>query len=324
MKLEDAIFEIKDQDSFQSLSLEVFRFQYERNRVYRSFVDSLKKDIRDIQNIDEIPFLPIGFFKTHKVSCQENFQKVFLSSATTSMVQSKHYVFDLNLYQRSFLNTFQNHFGELSELCIFALLPSYLEREGSSLVYMVEKLIEKSHPKSGFYLHNQEELAQKILENEKNQLPTLLFGVSYALLDFAQRFPMSLSNTKIMDTGGMKGKREEMPKEEFNAVLKKAFGLSTIYSEYGMTELLSQGYTTQESLFETPSWMKILIRELNDPFCYLKDGQTGGINVIDLANLYSCSFIATDDLGKNKSSCTFEVLGRFDHSDLRGCNLLVQ
>ncbi len=319
------IFNINNADEFDDLALEVFRFQYENNKVYNQFCDHLKKSPQNVSLLEEIPFLPISFFKTHKVlSTQKEAKTIFTSSGTTQSITSKHYVPDLKLYEESFLKAFDVFYGSSEEFCILALLPSYLEREGSSLIYMVNNLIDKSkHTKSGFYLNNLEELHQKLQELDKVGTKTLLIGVSFALLDLAEQFPLHLKNTIVMETGGMKGRRKELIREELHQILKQGLGVNKIHSEYGMTELLSQGYSKGDGTFKTPPWMKIITRDTEDPLTIQPNGKTGGINVIDLANVYSCAFIATQDLGKTYFDGTFEVLGRFDDSDIRGCNLMV-
>ena len=319
------IFNISNAEEFDALALDVFRFQHKNNKVYRDFCDHLKKSPNHVTNHLEIPFLPISFFKSHEViTGQREPQTIFTSSGTTQSITSKHLVTDLSLYEESFQNTFQLFYGNPEELCILALLPSYLEREGSSLIYMVKNLIERSkHPSSGFYLHNLDELRQKLKTLQQQNTKTLLIGVSFALLDLAEQFPTSLQNTIVMETGGMKGRRKELIREELHNILKEGLGVSHIHSEYGMTELLSQGYSKGNGIFEPPPWMKIITRDTEDPLTIQPNGKTGGINVIDLANLYSCSFIATQDLGKTHQDGTFEVLGRFDDSDIRGCNLMV-
>nr|WP_297787164.1 acyl transferase [uncultured Allomuricauda sp.] len=327
MKQFDAhrIFNINNADEFDSLALEIFRFQYENNKVYGQFCDHLKKTPQNVFDYLKIPFLPISFFKSHKVlSVQKEAKVVFTSSGTTQTTTSNHFVPDIELYEESFLTAFQEFYGSPRDFCILALLPSYLERKGSSLIYMVNKLIDNSeHPESGFYLHNLEELHQKLQELDKNGTKTLLIGVSFALLDLAEQFPMHLKNTIVMETGGMKGRRKELIREELHQILKKELGVPKIHSEYGMTELLSQGYSKGDGVFKTPPWMKIITRDTEDPLTIQSQGKTGGINVIDLANVYSCSFIATQDLGKIHLDDSFEVLGRFDDSDIRGCNLMV-
>ena len=319
------IFEIKDID-FENLALKVFAYQAKNNSLYRSYLQYLNVDVNAIKTISKIPFLPIQFFKTHRVvSHAEKEQIIFTSSGTTGMQKSSHYVKDLEIYEQSFLRGFQQFYGDIQEYCILALLPSYIEKGGSSLVYMTQKLIEKSqHKQSGFYLYNLEELADTLKTLDKKGQKVLLIGVSYALLDLIEKHTFNLKNTIVLETGGMKGYRKEMVKEEFYTILKKGFGLNEIHSEYGMTELLSQAYSYNNGCFKTVPWLKVLIRDINDPFEILPLEKSGGINIIDLANIYSCSFIATQDLGKIYTDGTFSVLGRFDDSDIRGCNLMVQ
>ena len=312
-----------EKEGFEALALEIFRFQYQNNLVYRTYVDALIHDITTIDAVNKIPFLPVSFFKSQNV-VTTNFEpeKVFESSGTTSSVNSRHFVKDLSLYEESFLKSFELFYGSIKDYCILGLLPSYLERDNSSLIYMVNKLIEQSsNSQSGFYLDEYEKLASVIIELEKSQQKTILIGVTFALLDFAEQFPMTLQYTTILETGGMKGRRKEMIREELHAVLQNAFKVPSIHSEYGMTELLSQAYSKGDGIFSTPPWMKILVRDEEDPLLVKKTG-SGIINVIDLANIYSCSFIATDDAGKIYDDNSFEVLGRVDGSDLRGCSLL--
>ena len=327
IELEGKIFEVTN-DNFVSVAFEVFRFQYEFNPVYRRYCDTLKIDIAQISLPRQIPFLPISLFKTHQV-VTTNFDEavIFESSGTTQTTNSKHYVKDLDLYQKSFTSTFRLFYGDPAEWCILALLPSYLERNNSSLVMMADQLIQQSkHPQSGFYLTDHKSLDHTLQVLEKQGQKTLLIGVTFALLDFAEQFPMPLYYTTIMETGGMKGRREEMTRQQVHEILCNSFQLKQIHSEYGMTELLSQGYSTGDGLFKTPPWMSVLLREEDDPFAiHLNPGLdtvTGIINVIDLANIYSCSFIATDDAGKLYPDGSFEVLGRVDNSDIRGCSLL--
>ena len=321
---EKEIFKIKTEKDFEHLALEIFHYQYKNVEVYRRFCDLLKTDISEVKSIENIPFLPIQFFKSHKIIAREKGEAaVFTSSGTTGSTPSKHFVADLNLYETSFLKAFEKQYGHPSNFCILALLPSYLEREGSSLIYMVENLIEKSnHPDSGFYLSEMDTLAEKLQLLEESGQKTILIGVSFALLDLVEKRKFHLKNTIVMETGGMKGRRKEMIKEELHQLLKKGFGVEEIHSEYGMTELLSQSYSSGHGLFTCPPWMKVLMRDDADALSYVPN-KSGGINVIDLANLYSCAFIATQDLGKMKGENTFEVLGRFDASDVRGCNLMV-
>jgi len=323
--LEKKIFSINSEAEFQELALEIFNFQYLNNDIYKEYVDYVGVVPSKVEKLAQIPFLPIEFFKTRKVIINNGKESaIFQSSGTTRQINSKHYVVSELLYQNSFLNGFKHFYGNITDYCILALLPGYLERQGASLVYMVEHLMKHSaHPDNGFYLYEHEVLAKKLEKLIANKQKFLLIGVSYALIDFADNFPIDLSSGIIMETGGMKGTRKEMLKNELHDYLKKAFKVPYIHSEYGMTELLSQAYSEGDGIFTTPAWMKILIRDTYDPFYYLKNEKSGGINVIDLANLYSCSFIETKDLGRIKQNGQFEVLGRFDNSDIRGCNLLV-
>jgi len=319
------IFDIESYADFNSMALQIFRFQYQNNPVYQKFCNLLGKTDDSVPSIGEIPFLPIEFFKSKKIITGTGVPKIrFTSSGTTGSRTSTHHVLDVSLYEMSFRKAFEFFYGPVTDYCILALLPSYLERKGSSLIYMVEDLIKHSdHSDSGFYLHNTLGLRNKLEELENKGSKTLLIGVSFALLDLIDKFPVPLKNTIVMETGGMKGRRKEMIREELHDTLKKGFGVSSIHSEYGMTELLSQAYSSGDGLFRTPPWMKILIRDTEDPLTLQNSGKTGGINVIDLANANSCSFIATQDLGKLHGDGSFEVLGRFDHSDIRGCNLMV-
>jgi phenylacetate-coenzyme A ligase PaaK-like adenylate-forming protein len=285
----------------------------------------LKTDVQRVKSLEQIPFLPIQFFKSHKVVSNKNpIQETFTSSGTTGMTTSKHFVTDVSLYEESYRNGFSQFYGNIEDYVVLALLPSYLEREGSSLIYMVEDLIQMTNnPESGFYLHNHEELIGKLIRLDSSGQNVILIGVTYALLDLIEKHPFQLQNTIIMETGGMKGRRKEMIREELHEQLCQGFGVTAIHSEYGMTELLSQAYSLGNGVFECPSWMQILVRDTEDALSYVAEGKTGGINVIDLANINSCSFIATQDLGKKNPNNSFEVLGRFDNSDIRGCNLMV-
>ena len=318
------MFDIKNYQEFEKQCVQLFEFQMDNNPVYSTYAEIILKG-RTPRNIKEIPFLPIEFFKSEQIICQgHKIEEIFLSSGTTGD-QSKHLVSDLSIYESSFRKAFQLFYGDITEYCVLSLLPNYREREGSSLIYMVDDLIKSSkHKKSGFYLNDYERLSETILKLEEDGQKTILFGVSYALLDLANQFPQQLKNTIIMETGGTKGKRKELLKEELHKILKSAFNLRNIHSEYGMTELLSQSYSKGDNIFKTPPWKKILIRDINDPLSILGDNKTGGINIIDLANIYSCPFIATQDLGEIYGDGTFSVLGRFDNSDVRGCNLLIQ
>jgi len=319
------IFTISNQKQFEKIALKVFRFQYENNLVYREFCDFLNVEKGAVKSIQHLPFLPIQFFKSHViVASPDAIQQTFTSSGTTRMATSKHLVTNVSLYEQSYRNAFSQFYGNIEDYTVLALLPSYLEREGSSLIYMVNDLIERSNnPNSGFYLHNYDELITKLTELDASGQNVLLIGVTYALLDVIEKQKFELKNTIIMETGGMKGKRKEMIREELHQMLCNGFGVTSIHSEYGMTELLSQAYSFGNGIFECPNWMSILIRDTEDALTYVDYGKTGGINVIDLANINSCSFIATQDLGKKHLNNSFEVLGRFDNSDIRGCNLMV-
>jgi phenylacetate-coenzyme A ligase PaaK-like adenylate-forming protein len=319
------IFTISSQKQFEKIALKVFRFQYENNLVYQEFCNFLKTEPQKVKSIQQIPFLPIQFFKSHEVVSNTNaIEETFTSSGTTGMITSKHLVSDASVYEESYRKGFSQFYGNIEDYVVLALLPSYLEREGSSLIYMVEDLIQlTNNDNSGFYLNNHEELIQKMIELDQAGQNVILIGVTYALLDLIEKQQFQLQHTIIMETGGMKGKRKEMIREELHEQLCQGFGVTAIHSEYGMTELLSQAYSLGEGVFECPSWMQIHIRDTEDALTYIKDGKTGGINVIDLANINSCSFIATQDLGKKNPNTTFEVLGRFDNSDIRGCNLMV-
>jgi len=319
------IFTISNQKQFDKIALKVFRYQYENNLVYREFCDFLKTDVQKVKSIQQIPFLPIQFFKSHAIVSSTNpVQTTFTSSGTTGMITSKHLVTDVSIYEESYRKGFSQFYGNIEDYVILALLPSYLEREGSSLIHMVDDLIQLSNQaESGFYLHNYEALIAKLIQLDQAGQNVILIGVTYALLDLVEKHSFQFENTIIMETGGMKGKRKEMIREELHQQLCEGFGVNAIHSEYGMTELLSQAYSLGEGIFECPSWMQVLVRDTEDALSYVRGGKTGGINVIDLANINSCSFIATQDLGKKYANGSFEVLGRFDHSDIRGCNLMV-
>ena len=327
--LTNSIFNIDNDRAFCKEALQVFQYQAAHNKLYSRYLNTLKIDPKAIQKVRHIPFLPIEFFKNHTIiTGNDPVQHVFSSSGTTGMIQSRHSITDLRIYEESYRKAFELFYGAITGYCILALLPSYLEREGSSLVYMADDLIRRSkHPDSGFYLHNYDELLMKLRELETQKQRTLLLGITYSLLDIAERYTAhnypKLQHTILMETGGMKGKRKEMIREELHGILCSSFGVQAIHSEYGMTELLSQAYSKGNGRFLCPPWMRVLIRDTNDPFTLLANQQTGGINVIDLANVNSCSFIATQDLGKTFDDGTFEVLGRFDASDIRGCNLLM-
>ena len=321
----DDLFTISTKKQFEKIALKTFRFQYENNIVYKKFCDYLKTEVTNVKSLTQIPFLPIQFFKSHQIVSNTNtFQETFTSSGTTGAITSSHFVTDVTLYEQSYSQAFNQFYGNIENFVVLALLPSYLERSGSSLIYMVSDLIKKSqNPESDFYLNNYDELITKLLILDKRGQNVLLIGVTYALLDLIEKQNFKLKHTIVMETGGMKGKRKEMIREELHQILCDGFGVSTIHSEYGMTELLSQAYSLGDGIFECPNWMHVLIRDTEDAFSYVANQKTGGINVIDLANINSCSFIATQDLGKKYDNQSFEVLGRFDHSDIRGCNLMV-
>lgn len=323
--LSQEIFNITTSQQFEKLALEVFSHQFGHNKVYRAFCSHLKKSPETVINLSEIPFLPIQFFKSHAVvTGTKPVEQVFTSSGTTGLQTSRHLVIDLELYHNSFLKAFHYFYGNPSGYTILALLPSYLERSGSSLIFMVDELIKQSRkPHSGFYLHNLDELTKKLLQLEASAEKTILIGVSFALLDLVERHRFSLKNTIVMETGGMKGRRKELIREELHQFLKEGFGVPEIHSEYGMTELLSQAYSNESGIFKCPPWMKVLTRDTEDALQLLPLGKSGGLNIIDLANINSCSFIATQDLGRVFTDSSFEVIGRFDNADIRGCNLMV-
>jgi phenylacetate-coenzyme A ligase PaaK-like adenylate-forming protein len=319
-------FAIVSEEEFNSCALATFRFQSEQIEVYKNYLQLLGVDVRAISHYTQIPFLPVSLFKSKEIIASNYTPEIiFTSSGTTGMITSQHQVAKVDLYEHSFLKAFQNAYGAIEEYCVIGLLPAYLERKGSSLVYMVNRLIEKSnHPHSGFYLNQYSELQQLLQQLKSNKQKTILIGVTFALLDMAENFSVDFPDLIVMETGGMKGRRKEIVREELHRILAKGFGVEKIHSEYGMTELLSQAYSNGDGLFNCPPWMKIIIREINDPKQLVKEGITGGVNIIDLANYYSCAFISTQDLGKIHPDNQFEIVGRFDNVDLRGCNLLVQ
>lgn len=325
-QLLDRVFEVDGDTAFNARALELFHLHATHNPVYRGFLTGLGVTTDDVDSLEGIPFLPISAFKNHRVLLAGlDPTSHFTSSGTTGVTTSVHHVPWPSLYERSFMRSFTRAYGDPSTWRIIALLPAYLEREGSSLVYMAQRLIEATgDPLSGTYLYKYQDVAALLRRSEEEGKPTLLLGVTFALLDLAERFPQAIPNTVIMETGGMKGRRPEIVRDELHRVLKEAFQVPSIHSEYGMTELLSQAWSKGEGRYSAPPWMKILVRDPNDPLGYLPHGRTGGLNVIDLANVASCPFIATQDLGRMQPDGTFEVLGRFDHSDLRGCNLLME
>jgi hypothetical protein len=323
--MQNAVFNIQNQSDFKTCALQVFRHQFKNNAIYRSFCDLLYIHSSDVKEVEEIPFLPIQFFKSHAVlSSTQAVKETFTSSGTTGSSVSKHMVTDLSWYTKSYTKGFEYFYGPIEDYTVLGLLPNYLERDGSSLIYMVDDFIKKSNkPASGFYLNNLTELSKTLIALDKKGEKVLLVGVTFALLDLIERQQFKLQNTIIMETGGMKGRRKEIIRNELHEILCAGFGVSKIYSEYGMTELLSQGYSSGDGIFDCPPWMKILARDTEDALTMVGTNKTGGLNVIDLANYNSCSFIATQDLGKVDNNGRFEVLGRFDHSDIRGCNLMV-
>jgi len=321
----EKIFDIKNHSEFKKQCLDIYNFQYENNMVYQNYCNMICEDPTDVNEINKIPFLPISFFKTKKILSTDNFEKVFYSSGTTTNSRSKHFISSLKLYQKSFINNFKLNYSDITQYTILALLPNYYENKDSSLIYMIEKLIKLSKSKeSGFFLDDYVNLSKKLIElDTKKEKKTILIGVPYALLDMIDFTQFQLNNTIIMETGGMKGRRKEMVRTELHEKLKRGFGVSKIHSEYGMTELLSQAYSKGDGIFKTPSWMKVIIRDINDAQNLDFNKKSGAINIIDLANYNSCSFIATDDMGKHVNDDEFELIGRVDNSDIRGCNLLV-
>ncbi|MGX5687983.1 acyl transferase [Arcticibacter tournemirensis] len=320
------LFSIQSESDFNQLAIETFQFQAAKNQVYSRFVEALRIDRDKVNEVSRIPFLPVEFFKSHAVKSGEyEPQIIFSSSGTTGMIQSRHLVKEIGLYEESFLNGFNFFYGDISQYTILALLPSYLEREGSSLIYMVDELIKRSgQALSGYFLHNHQDLYTTLQKLQAEKQKVILIGVTYALLDFIEKYEIHFPDLIVMETGGMKGKRKEIIRSELHEMLCGGFGIASVHSEYGMTELLSQAYSKGDGIFQCPPWMKVTTRDVNDPLSYLEYGRTGGINIIDLANRYSCSFISTQDLGKVHPDGSFEIAGRFDNSDIRGCNLLVQ
>jgi hypothetical protein len=321
--MKDKIFNIKNSLQFEKIALNVFNYQLANNPIYAAYASLILKG-KTVNNIFEIPFLPISFFKTEQILCKgRSIEKVFLSSGTAGK-QSKHLVSDISLYQESYLKSFELFYGDVTHYCILSLLPIYRERDGSSLIYMVDDLISKSkHDQSGFYLNDYQRLSSTLEKLEREGQKTILFGISSALLDLAKQFPQKLKNTIIIETGGTKGEEKSILKEELHQKLKDSFCLELIHSEYSMTELLSQSYSNGNSIFKSPTWKKVLIRDTNDPLSIIGKNKTGGINIIDLVNIYSCSFIATQDLGRTFDNGNFTITGRFDNADVRGCNLLI-
>ncbi len=313
------------QTSFELRAIELFHLQYEHNLIYRKFVDTLGIHTDQIISVDKIPFLPVSFFKNHKVvSGTKPTQLIFESSGTTDQFRSKHHVPDSVIYKESILRSFRIFFGEPADYAFVALLPGYNKRQNVSLIYMVDQLITWSeHPLSGYY-NSHDDLIKALNETEHLKQKTILIGVTYALLDLIEKKSFHLEHTMVMVTGGMKGKREEITREELHEILCKGFGVEKIYSEYGMTELLSQAYSKGDGIFRSPEWMRVLIRDIYDPFSFLENGKSGGVNIIDFANLNSCAFIATDDIGKMNADGSFEIQGRLDGAEIRGCNQMIE
>ena len=319
----DKIFNVDDKN-FEQIAFEVFQFQYTNNNIYKSYCDLLEKTPSNIGDISSIPFLPISFFKSHSVICTKKYDKVFHSSGTTNENLSKHYVSDIHIYEQSFLKNFIDNYGDPKDYVILGLLPNYMENENSSLIYMVNNLIELSKSNdSGFFLKEYDFIIEKMKSLARENKKIILIGVSYALLDLTESKNLNFENTIIIETGGMKGRRREMIKKELHETLKERTGLKKIHSEYGMTELLSQAYSKGDGIFSCPNWMRVFIRDINDPNFLYSNNKSGGINIIDLANINSCSFIATEDMGSLHKNGNFEIMGRIDHADTRGCNLLV-
>lgn len=323
-QLEEAILNLKT-EQFENLAMEVFQYQSDNCEVYKKYLNLLGTDLTKIKKVKDIPYLPIEFFKNFQITCSNNTPEiVFESSSTSGLGVSKHYVKSKDWYTKLFTNSFQSLLGDASQFCHLALLPSYLEREHSSLVFQINTFIENSTFKeSGFYLFDHDALANQIRFNEMHQIPTILWGVTYALLDFAESNPMTLKHTRVIETGGMKGKRKEIVREELHEILKAAFQIQTIGGEYGMTELMSQAYSNKDGYYQCPPSMRVTSHEINDPFSAEVNSKNGVLQIIDLGNLHSCAFIATSDIGKVFEDGSFNVLGRLDNSDTRGCNLLV-
>lgn len=321
MNVVDRIFAIDSDEDFERVALEVFRFQAVQCRPYADYLRLVGVDPAEVRCVEQIPCLPVELFKSHEIYCgAEPPQVVFTSSATTAMTPSRHAVADLSLYERDFEASFRQFYGEPSQWSIYGLLPNYLQRSGSSLVYMVDRLIAKCGS-GGFYLDDYERL---LADMEADPKPKILLGVTYALLDLAEQYAPTLRDTIVMETGGMKGRRRELPKRQLHAILCNAFGVESIHSEYGMAEMMSQGYSKGDGLFFAPPWVRVLTRDVNDPFERLPRGRRGAIDLIDLGNLYSCAFLSTQDAGVVYDDGSFRIEGRIGMADIRGCNLLVQ
>ncbi|MEE0960991.1 MAG: acyltransferase [Bacteroidales bacterium] len=324
--LKERIFTLESKEDFEECCLQVFKWQYECNAVYKKWCELLNRKPENTTQSNQIPFLPISFFRTHKVvSFSEEPKGFFMSSGTASSIRSRHWIRDYSTYERSFSLCFERFFGNVEQYCFIAILPNYQEQANSSLIYMIDHLVKSSRQKdSGFYPYDIDKVASLLHKNENEQIPTILFGVSYALLDLAEKHRFNLKHTTVFETGGMKGRRKEISKRELHSILCNAFGTDSIASEYGMCELFSQAYAVSDGSFRCPPWLKVSIKETNDPFSECKQGKSGIINIIDLANIDSCSFIATEDLGRINTDGSFEVLGRADNSVVKGCNLMYE
>lgn len=318
---EQRIFSVRSDAQFERVAMDLFRFQAEHCAPYAEYLSRLGVKVCDVNTVDEIPMLPIGFFKSHDIYSSANPpQKVFTSSSTTGMIPSRHMMADLSLYERDFRECFRLFYGDESQYSIYGLLPSYLERQGSSLIYMVDDLI-RHCGSGGFFLDEYERMLEQMSRDPK---PKILLGVTYALLDLAEQFAPKLHDTIVMETGGMKGRRKELPKQELHKILCQAFGVECVHSEYGMAELTSQAYSMGKGIFQLAPWMKVLVRDVNDPFMRPAPGRRGALDIIDLGNIYSCAFLSTQDMGHLRADGSFVIEGRVSQSDIRGCNLLVQ
>lgn len=324
--IEKELFNSQTPFCFKEIALELFAIQSKYCAPYANYIELLGVEPHRVTKLEQIPFLPISLFKNFEVKWfQEAPQAIFKSSTTTGATPSKHFVKSLDLYKESFLRSFELFHGSPSNYVILALLPSYLEREGSSLVYMAQELISLTNNKeSGFYLYNHKELFDKLVQLQKQNQKTILLGVTFALLDFAHQYNVKFPSLKVVETGGMKGRKEELPREEIHQLLKEAFGVESIGSEYGMAELMSQSWSYGQGLFFSPPWKRVLIRDLSNPFKELSFSRVGGVNIIDLANIYTCSFIETQDMGIKEADNSFRITGRIENSELRGCNLLLE
>ncbi len=321
----DDVLNISSNEEFSDIALQIFRFQAKNSPVYSQYLDLIDVNIEEVNSVEEIPFMPIELFKNHKITTAfeaDSAELIFSSSGTTGSVTSSHYVKDAAIYEASFNAAFSLFYGNPNECNIYALLPGYLEREGSSLIYMINNLINNSYD-GGFFLYNHKELLER-LEHRDRSKKTILFGVSFALLDMAEAFSVNLTDSVIvMETGGMKGRRKELPRHELHSLLCSSLGVSAIHSEYGMCECLSQSYSDGDGIFRSPAWMRIVVRDIHDPFKLIGDNKRGAVNIIDLANIYSCSFLQTKDIGITMPNGEFMIEGRLDNSDIRGCNLLI-